>query len=66
MSEDEQVKLDQAIAAAGGNYRKGLEKLQGRLMHSQLDLGYTTVEAQRRCKKLWPGIFTASAHVYAS
>ena len=55
----ERQMIDEAVEAAGGNYRLGLEALQLRLMETQTAQGYTTVAAQRRCRIAWPVIFTA-------
>lgn len=59
MTPDEKLMLDRAIEAAGGDYGRGLAALQRRLMQTQLEKGYTTVAAQRRCCIAWPGIFQA-------
>ena len=54
---DEEGLIAEAVQAAGGNYRKGLETLQRRLMKPHQEAGLTTASAQARCLEEYPAIF---------
>jgi hypothetical protein len=54
---DEKSLLDEAVKAAGGNYRGGIESLQKQCLAPFLAEGFTDEAARRRCKKDFPLIF---------
>ena len=58
---DETVMIEQAVAEAGGNYRKGLEKLQKRLVQPHLDAGLSVKSANARAGQQYPIVFGVAA-----
>jgi hypothetical protein len=54
---DERSMIDEAVSAAGGNYRAGLEAVQKKCMAPLLGQGLTDKAARQRCEKTYPLIF---------
>ncbi|MFH1110375.1 MAG: hypothetical protein V1790_14435 [Planctomycetota bacterium] len=54
---DEKSLLDEAVTAAGGNYRAGLEAAQRKCMAPFLSQGFSNEAARRRCEKEFPILF---------
>jgi hypothetical protein len=54
---DERTMIDEAVRAAGGNYRAGLESLQKKCLAPLLGQGLTDKAARQRCEKTYPLIF---------
>ena len=57
----EQEMIAQAVAAAGGNYRKGLETLQRKLLKPHLDAGLSGKAAHARAAWEFPAVFGEAA-----
>jgi len=54
---DERTMIDEAVKAASGNYRAGLEAAQKSCMAPLLAEGFTNEAARKRCEQKYPMIF---------
>lgn len=57
----EDVMIEEAVKAAGGNYRKGLETLQRKLTKPHMDAGFSAKAAQAKAAREYPTVFGVAA-----